>query len=224
MPDTPNGGSQPLTLLLVDDHELVRAGVRLLLESCLGHSVIEAASALEALEIVRDEAVDLVFLDAFMPEHDGLWALERIRAERPELPVLILSTFNDPEYVRRALSAGAAGYVLKEAGVQQVADAIKTALDKRGVYLHPIVARRVLDQQRDDIPDRLTERELDVIRLLVEGATNDDIATHLFVTEKTVKTHLSAIFRKLGVTNRTQAATKAMRDGLGSVRSYGLPN
>ena len=203
-----------LKVLLVDDHELMRAGLRMLIESCLGHRVVEASSAAEALEIAREDQPDVIFLDVRMPGLDGLWALERFREHCPDVPVLMLSTFDDGEHIQASLTRGAAGYVLKEASVRQVSDAIDTAVEGRGVYLHPIAAQRLLDVRRDDLTEHLTARERDVLRLLVEGASNDEIASRLFITEKTVKTHLSAVFRKLGVVNRTQAAMKAMKEGL----------
>jgi DNA-binding NarL/FixJ family response regulator len=203
-----------VTVLLVDDHELFRSAVRLLLESSLGHLVFEAASAIDAVDIVESERIDVVLLDVRMPDHDGLWALARIREMAPDLPVLMLSHFDDGEYVHSALEEGAAGYVVKGASVHQLSEAIETALSGRGMYVHPVAAEHLLGHNHAPSHERLTEREVDVLRFVVEGATNEEIAARLFVTEKTVKTHLSAIFRKLGVTNRTQAATKAVREGL----------
>jgi DNA-binding NarL/FixJ family response regulator len=202
------------TLLLVDDHELVRSGLRLLLESSLGHKVMEASSGPEALDILRSKRFDVALLDVRMPGRDGLWTLEQIRTLIPDLPVLMLSTYDDEDSIRGSLERGAAGYLLKEAGVAQVAEAIETAFDRRGVYLHPIAAERLVWGHRPESREQMTDRERDVLELLVEGATNDEIAHRLFVTEKTVKTHLSAIFRKLGVSNRTHAATKALRESL----------
>ena len=200
--------------LLVDDYELFRAAVRLLIESVLGHRVFEADGAAEALEIVATKPIDVVLLDVRMPEKDGLWTLDQIRELRPELPVVMLSHFDDPQDVRGSLDHGAAGYVVKGASVQQLSEAIDTALKGRGVYVHPMAAERLVGIQQTPTHEQLTERELDVLRLVVEGATNEQIAAGLCVTEKTVKTHLSAIFRKLSVSNRTQAATKAVRIGL----------
>lgn len=206
--------SAALVLLLVDDHELIRSGLRLLLEAVLGHEVMEASSGEEALAAVRSKRFDVVLLDVRMPGKDGLWTLEQIRAIDPETPVLMLSTFDDEESIRGSLRRGAAGYLLKEADVAQVAEAIETARSRRGVYLHPVAAERVVWRQFTGLRDELTERELDVLRLLVDGATNEEIAARLCVTEKTVKTHLSSIFRKFGVPNRTLAATKAIREGI----------
>lgn len=205
------------TVLLVDDHAVVREGIRLLLETLLKMRVVEASSGPEALSVLGGESIDVVLLDARMPEHDGIWTLHKIREAKPELPVLMLSTYDTEEYVDQSLAAGAAGYLLKEASSQQLAEAIETALSGKGVYLHPAVAQRVLARGRGEEKDGnqgLSERELEVLQLLAKGATNDEIASALFLSEKTVKSHLSSIFRKLRVTNRTQAASKAIRERL----------
>jgi DNA-binding NarL/FixJ family response regulator len=203
-------------VLLVDDHSVVREGIRLLLETLLKMRVVEASSGPEALSVLGSETVDVVLLDARMPEHDGIWTLNKIREGYPDLPVLMLSTYDTEEYVDQSLAAGAAGYLLKEASSQQLAEAIETALSGKGVYLHPAVAQRVLARGRGEEKDGsgLSERELEVLQLLAKGSTNDEIATALFLSEKTVKSHLSSIFRKLRVSNRTQAASKAIRERL----------
>lgn len=204
------------TVLLVDDHSVVREGIRLLLETLLKMRVVEASSGPEALSVLGSETVDVVLLDARMPEHDGIWTLHKIRESYSDLPVLMLSTYDTEEYVDQSLAAGAAGYLLKEASSQQLAEAIETALTGKGVYLHPAVAQRVLARGRGEEKDGqgLSERELEVLQLLAKGSTNDEIASALFLSEKTVKSHLSSIFRKLRVTNRTQAASKAIRERL----------
>jgi DNA-binding NarL/FixJ family response regulator len=201
-----------LSVLIVDDQALMRSALRLLLETSLGHRVVEAASADEALEAVTYGSFDVVLLDVRMPGHDGLWTLGEIHRLRPGLPIVMLSYFADRLCVRKALDAGAAGYLVKGAEVYQVMDSISTAIAGTGVYLHPLAAACVVSGPSDGAFDQLTVRERDVLRLLVEGATNDEIARRLFITEKTVKTHISGVFRKLGVTNRTQAATKALKE------------
>ena len=215
--EAPDSGSDlapdAINVLIVDDHALMRSALRLLLEMSLGHRVTEVASAEDAVHIVGSQRFDVVLLDVRMPGRDGLWALQQIRRSRPQLPVVMLSYFADEACVREALAAGAAGFLLKDAKLDQVAESITTAVSGIGVYVHPIVAACLLPRHEHGSED-LTDRERDVLALLVEGATNDQIAEALFITEKTVKTHLSGIFRKLGVTNRTQAATKALRERL----------
>ncbi|MEA2499743.1 MAG: two-component system, NarL family, response regulator LiaR [Actinomycetota bacterium] len=204
------------TVLLVDDHPVVREGLRLLLETVLKMKVIEASSGPEALSYATGEKIDVVLLDARMPDHDGIWTLKQLREAHPQVPVLMLSTYDTEEYVDQALASGASGYLLKESTSKQLFEAIDTALSGRGVYLHPSVAQRVLARGRGEPREAsgLSERELDVLKLLARGSTNDEIAEALFISEKTVKSHLSSIFRKLRVTNRTQAASKAIREKL----------
>lgn len=203
-------------VLLVDDHEIVRSGLKLLLQRILGYRVVDAADADHALIAANEESPDVVLLDVRMPERDGLWALERLRAQHPDLPVLMLSTYHIDEDVDAALSGGARGFVLKEASAEQLREAIATALKGEGVYLHPKVAQRLLQRGINDggTPGGadLTPRERDVLQRVCEGLSNEEIAGRLFVSPKTVKSHLSSIYRKLGVSNRTQAVTKALRE------------
>jgi len=219
---TEGQGSDRLKVVLVDDHDVVRKGLRLLLENHFPFEVTEGRTAEEAVTWAQDPEVGLVLLDVRFPGNDGLWALAEIRKIRPDIPILMLSTFSDDEYVRRAIEGGANGYVLKEASTHQLREALDTALNGAGLYLHPSVAQRYLLRRRSEekYASSLTDRELEVLKLAAEGATNDTIAKKLFVSEKTVKSHLSSIFRKLDVTNRTQAAAKALREGIVQLRDH----
>ena len=206
--------TRSVRVLLVDDHDVVRKGLQLLLESLFPFEVIDASTAQEAVTWAKDTSVELVLLDVRMPVQDGLWALAEIRKHRPDVPILMLSTYASEEFVHAAIEGGANGYVLKEASTHQLREAIETALTRRGLYLHPAVAHRMIMRQRRDDVEALSEREMAVLQQVADGCTNEEIATSLYVSEKTVKSHLSSVFRKLGVTNRTQAAAKAIREGL----------
>ncbi len=205
----------PLRLLLVDDHEVVRNGLRMLLEAALGCHVDEASGALEALARIEAAPPDVVLLDARMPEHDGIWALQQIRGRFEQIPVIILSTYDSADYVDGAIEHGASGYLLKDASSQQLAEAITTATEGRGLYLHPQVARRLVGRRTDARGGlALSERESQILQELVTGRSTDEIAATLFMSPATVKSHLTSIFRKLGVANRTQAVSRALRDGI----------
>ena len=208
-------GGANIRVLLVDDHEVVRKGLRLLLETTLGYQVVEASGAVPALAAIDAEVPDVVLLDARMPEYDGIWALQQIRERYGELPVIMLSTYDSSDYVDGALEHGADGYLLKDASSQQLSEAVSTAISRRGLYLHPQVARRLVGRQpRLGGSADLSERERAVLSALVAGAGTDEMAAQLHMAPKTVKAHLTSIFRKLGVANRTQAVAKALREGL----------
>lgn len=211
------GGLGDTTLLLVDDHDVMRAGLAMLLHEVVGVTTREARDEASALTRMEEGGIDLVLLDVRLGATSGIDLLARMRRRWPAVPVLMLSTYDGPEDVEPALEGGAAGYVLKEATPAQLAEAMRTALGNRGVYLSPPVAARLLQRRGADPADPtvdLSERELEMLALLTRGATNDEIADTLVVSAKTVKTHLSSMFRKLGVANRTQAASVALREGL----------
>jgi two-component system NarL family response regulator len=196
---------------------LIRSALQLLLTSSLGYDVVDVSSATEAVYVAAARTdIDVVMLDVCMPEHDGLWALTEIRKIRPELPIVMLSYDPDEDAVTTALDSGAAGFLVKDATIEQVAESIDTALTGRGVYIHPLAAKALLPRRRVVASEGLTTREREVLAMIADGATNDAIASMLFISEKTVKTHISAIFRKLGVSNRTQAAALAVKYHLAS--------
>jgi DNA-binding NarL/FixJ family response regulator len=211
-----DGGEGSVRILLVDDQHMVREGIRLLLETAFRFNVCEASSVKEALTVIRAKPVDVVLLDVMMPEIDGVEGLRRILEAKPKLPVVMLSGYDDVADVRETLEMGAKGYVLKAATARQLKDAIDVALSGEGMYIHPLVAEHLLahDSRPEPVLASLSEREREVLSKLVEGATNEDIAGSLSLAQKTVKAHLSSVFRKLGVTNRTEAVAKVMREGL----------
>jgi DNA-binding NarL/FixJ family response regulator len=216
-----------MKILIVDDHALVRRGMSYVVkEGFPDAEVIEAESSAAALEALHGGAkVDLALVDVRMPDLDGLELLRAIKTEWAELPVIMLSTYDNAPYVKRALADGASGYLLKDATPEDLSQAINVAMSGSGNVLSPRVIQNLFEDQ-DSGPGSgngrrseysLTQREHDILSLLAEGRSNRDIAGALYLSEKTVKAHLAAIFRKLGVTNRTQAAMMAVQMGVGPV-------
>jgi DNA-binding NarL/FixJ family response regulator len=212
-------------VLLVDDHTLVRRGLGQLLASRLPDAeVTEAGDAEEAAEILRRAPHDVALVDVRMPGRDGLDLLREIKSTWPDLPVIMLSSYDNGEYVKAALAEGASGYLLKDTTPEDLAQAILVALSGSGNVLSPRAVRNLFEgpMRREEgngqdarPPDvGLTKRETDVLRLLAGGSSNREISRQLFLSEKTVKAHLAAVFRKLGVSNRTQAAMQAVAMGM----------
>jgi two-component system nitrate/nitrite response regulator NarL len=223
-----------MNILIVDDHALVRRGLNYVVkEGFPDAEVTEAESAAGALEHIHNGvAIDLALVDVRMPDLDGLELLRAIKTDKPDLPVIMLSTYDNAPYVKRALADGASGYLLKDATPEDLSQAINVALSGSGNVLSPRVIQNLFEEHeasgRDHINGRrgeynLTQREHDILALLSEGRANRDIAQHLYLSEKTVKAHLAAIFRKLGVTNRTQAAMMAVQMGVGPVPGALVP-
>jgi DNA-binding NarL/FixJ family response regulator len=216
-----------MRILVVDDHALVRRGMSYVVkEGFPDAEVIEAESSAAALEALRSTGkVDLALVDVRMPDLDGLELLRAIKVEWGEMPVIMLSTYENAPYVKRALADGAAGYLLKDATPEDLSQAINVAMSGSGNVLSPRVIQNLFEDQdasngssngrRSEYS--LTQREHDILELLAEGKSNREIAGRLYLSEKTVKAHLAAIFRKLGVTNRTQAAMMAVQMGVGPV-------
>ena len=215
-----------MKILIVDDHALVRRGLNYVVkEGFPDADVVEAEGSSAALEGMRAGGVDLALVDVRMPDLDGLELLKAIKAEWSEVPVIMLSTYENAPYVKRALADGASGYLLKDATPEDLAQAIKVAMSGSGNVLSPRVIQNLFDEQQghgtSDGGRRneysLTQRENDILAQLAEGRSNREIAGRLYLSEKTVKAHLAAIFRKLGVTNRTQAAMMAVQMGVGPI-------
>lgn len=217
-----------MKILLVDDHTLVRKGLVHLLASCLTDvEVDEAENADDALEKLGASPYDVALVDIRMPGRDGLELLKEIRSQWTDVPVIILSSYDNGEYVKTALSDGASGYLLKDTTPDDLIQAITVAMSGSGNVLSPRAVRNMFEVTTTPAPVRdepahadagLTKRESDVLQLLAKGCSNREISRQLFLSEKTVKAHLAAVFRKLGVTNRTQAAMVAVSKGLtGSV-------
>ena len=213
-----------IKILIVDDQRLMRQGLCTLLELEADLQVIaEAADGLEALEQYERSQPDVVLMDIRMPRLDGVEATRRLLSRWPKGRVIILTTFDDDQSVFEGLRAGALGYLLKDVSGGELAEAIRTVA-AGGALIEPSVARKVLAEftrlapaggvASERLPDPLSERELEVLRLLAQGASNRQIASQLFLAEGTVKNYISSILDKLGVDDRTQAALRARELGV----------
>ncbi|MFL6031494.1 MAG: LuxR C-terminal-related transcriptional regulator [Rubrobacteraceae bacterium] len=181
----------------------------------------EASNGEEALAMARDLGPDVVLMDLLMPVMDGISATEKIRAELPDVEVIALTSVLEDASVTGAVRAGAIGYLLKDTDSEELSRAIKAAAEGR-VHLAPEAAARLMREVRaPDSPEALTDRETEVLRFLARGKANKQIASSLYVSEKTVKAHVSSILMKLGVQSRTQAALYAVRTGLVSIDELG---
>jgi NarL family two-component system response regulator LiaR len=215
--------AEPIRVLIVDDHAVVREGLRAFLQTQEGMEVAgEAADGNDAIEAASRLRPDVVLMDLVMPNLDGVAAMRRLRERLPESRVIVLTSFLDEDKLLPALRAGAAGYLLKNAEPTELARAVRAAHAGEAV-LDPVVAARLVqtlaaDGEQDPI-DRLTPREREVLVLIGRGFPNKRIARELDLAEKTVKTHVGHVLAKLGVTDRTQAAVVAVRAGLVEPRS-----
>jgi DNA-binding NarL/FixJ family response regulator len=204
-----------IRVVIADDHHVVRAGLTQLLATFPDIELVGAASSgAEAVALCADRRPDVVLMDLEMPVLDGIEATRLIRAALPDAAVVVLTSFSDRERILRALDAGAAGYLLKDAEPDELARAIEAAA--RGeAPLDPKAGRALLSARRSgSAADALSEREREVLAMVAEGLPNKVIAHRLGISEKTVKAHLTSIFRQIGVTDRTQAALWAQRNGI----------
>ena len=205
-----------ISVLIADDHPFVRHGLRTYLETLDDLEVVgEASDGAEAVELAGQLLPEVVLMDLVMPELDGVQATRAIRAASPATKVIVLTSFDDDEKVFPAIKAGAAGYLLKDVHPTELAEAVRKA--SRGeALLAPSVAARLMQEVSGERPPAagLTERELEVLRLIARGMSNKLIARELVVSEKTVKTHVSNILAKLHLADRTQAALYAVREGI----------
>lgn len=207
-----------IRILLVDDHAVVRQGLKMFLGLDPELEVVgEAENGEQAVRLTGELNPDVVLMDLLMPVMDGITAIPLIRRDFPETEVIALTSVLEDEAVMKAMRAGAIGYLLKDTQAEELRRAIKAAAAGQ-VQLSPQAAARLMREVRaPESPEKLTERETEVLRLLASGRANKEIALELGIGEKTVKTHVSSILRKLGVPSRTQAALYAVRIGLVSM-------
>lgn len=211
---------QTITVLIIDDHQLVREGVRNFLQRQRDITVVgEAGSGQEGLRLASDLAPDVVLMDLVMPEMDGVETTRRLKQISPRTQVIVLTSFDDDQHILPAIRAGALSYILKDVGTAALAEAVRKAA--RGeVTMTPLVAARVMRELRQggqpatQVGADLSEREIEVLRLIAEGRSNTEIAERLVISEHTVKRHVSNILSKLHLADRTQAAVYAWREGM----------
>jgi len=209
-----------IRLLIADDHAVVRTGLRQLVSTFDDVELVaEAANGEEAVELCAERRPDVILMDLEMPVVGGIEATRRIAQAHPEVAVVVLTSFSDRDEILRALDAGAVGYLLKDAEPAEIVKAVQAAA--RGeAPLDPRAGRALLSARTAGSPlDELSDREREVLAMVARGLPNKLIARDLSISEKTVKAHLTSVFRTIGVTDRTQAALWAERNGLGGDRS-----
>lgn len=213
-------------ILIADDHAVVREGLRTLINAKRGMELVgEAEDGVEAIAKARSLNPDVILLDIMMPRKTGIEAISEIKQENPDARILVLTSFDDDENVFSAIKAGALGYLLKDSSPQQLIDAIHDV--HRGLSsLHPSIATKVIRElnRPSKLPPTehpLTRRELETVRLIARGLSNQEIAEELTISEWTVRTHVRNIMGKLHLANRTQAALYALREGLASLDDSG---
>ena len=201
----------PVRILIVEDHTIVRQGLVALLKTEPGISVLaEAADGDEAVSLFQMHQPDITLMDLRLPKLSGAKAIQQIRREAPQAKIIVLTTFDGDEDIYRAIQAGARGYLLKGTGTDKLLDAIYSVHSGKTRF-PPEITERLAGRLSGPL---LTERETDVLRQIVRGQSNKEIAATLFVSEATVKTHINNLLSKLGVSDRTQAATMALQRGI----------
>jgi DNA-binding NarL/FixJ family response regulator len=207
-----------ISLLVADDHQVVRLGLRNILEGTGVNVTAEATTGEEVFQKIASEKPDVVLLDVRMPNGDGLHVLGRLKLEHPELPVIMFSSYDNPTYVARAVALGAAGYVLKHDTRDRLLESIQLAMRGESAWsreeLRRVTGALATPRVVSDVEVPLTQRESEVLRQLANGLTNKEIAQALGISYETVKEHVQHILRKIGVSDRTQAAVWAVRKGL----------
>lgn len=215
--------SEAIRVLIADDHEVVRDGLRMILEAEEGFSVVgEAGDGAQAVDLTGKLRPQVVLMDLRMPRMDGLEAIERIRDAWPDVAIVILTTYNEDDLMLRGLRAGALGYLLKDTNRQALVDTLRAAARGEALLLPDVIARALstvpvspsASRLTSSEGPKLTEREHQVLRRAAEGERSKEIAVGLGITERTVKSHLSSLYNKLGVDSRAAAVAEAAKRGL----------
>ena len=207
-----------IRLLIADDHEVVRSGLKTMLAGTEAKVVGEVSTGAAAVKFALENELDVVMLDIRMPDGDGLTALGRIKLDKPNMPIVILSTFDNPTYVARAVALGASGYLLKGCTREQLINTLRIAASGESAWtrdeLRRVTGALATPRLTADVEVPLTQRESEVLRQLAYGLTNKEIAQALHISYETGKEHVQHILRKIGVSDRTQAAVWAVRKEL----------
>ena len=211
-----------ITVMIADDHELFRQGTRNLIENETDIVVVgEAKNGKEAVEIAEKLQPDIILMDISMPVINGIEATKQIKTSRPSTAVIVLTAYDNDKYIVALLEAGAAGYLLKNVSGRELINAIRSVFAGESV-LHPVIARKVFSHfipeqvEQPEIPQgiEISDREMEILRLAARGMSNQDIADSVFLSRRTVQTHLANIFRKMDVSSRTEAVLLAIKLGL----------
>lgn len=210
--------SEKIRILIVDDHTVVREGLKNFLKAHDDMDVIsEASNGREAIEQARQCKPDIILMDLVMPEMNGVDAIQEIRTQDPEVKIIALTSFSEDDKVFPAIKAGASGYLLKDVSPAELVETIRTT-NAGQAHLHPDISKKLMEQisngRKESEVEQLTPRELDVLGAIAKGLSNREIGELLFISEKTVKTHVSNILGKLCLSDRTQAAIYAFKKGL----------
>ena len=211
--------TEPIRIVIADDHPIVRQGLAAVLEQEEDLIVVsQAVNGLEAVARARELRPDIILMDLQMPEMDGVEAIQKIKEESPEIGIIILTTYDADDYIFRGIEAGARGYLLKDSPPGEVLNAIRS-VHKGESLIQPRLASRLLDRfsqltRAPDTGEVLSPREVEVLQLMAKSTVNKEIATELLIGESTVKTHIVHIFNKLGVKGRTEAVAEAARRGI----------
>jgi NarL family two-component system response regulator LiaR len=224
--NTPVEAQDKIRVLVADDHAIIRKGLKAVLELVPDIQIVgEAENGLEAVKQAEKLHPNVILMDLVMPEMDGIEAIRRIKAFQPEVPILVLTTFTGEELIFPAVKAGALGYQLKDSSPEALIEAIRQ-VHRGEPSLHPTIARKLLQElltpsEKPPTSDPLTQREVEVLRLIAQGYENKEIAAKLVISEATARTHVSNILSKLHLASRTQAALYALREGLASLENPG---
>ena len=210
----PDSTPSPIRIVLADDHDLVRSGIKALLSMINGVEVIaEARDGLELIQLVDDLQPDVVMTDISMPRMDGIAAISRIHASHPEMRVLVLSMYDTVDFVKRAVASGACGYLMKDAPPFELEQAVRSVM-ATGSYFSPAIAQRLLQPSEPTIDDELTQRQIEILKLIAQGRASKELAFELGLSPKTVDVHRARIMERLRLNDIASLTLYAVRKGL----------